>query len=177
MVYMAGTRAEIVSSAERVFDRHGFAGTGMDRLCEAAGVSTRTLYKHVGSKAGLMAAVLESRMSRFFERFDVHGVEELFKALETWIAVEGARGCLFLRAQGETGGLIPEVSAVVAEYHRHLLELARRVIVDETGRPDEGLAKQLLVLFEGAISVAPYLGAGAVDSARDAAFALTRRTR
>ncbi|MEU3325795.1 MULTISPECIES: TetR/AcrR family transcriptional regulator [Streptomyces] len=174
---MATTRAEIVSSAEQVFDRHGFAGTGMDRLCEAASVSTRTLYKHVGSKTGLMAAVLESRMSRFFERFDVHGVEELFDALETWIAAEGARGCLFLRAQGETGGLTPEVSAVVDEYHRRLLELAHRVIVEETGRPDEGLAEQLLVLFEGATSAAPYLGTGAVSSARNAAVALTRQAR
>ncbi|WP_031470126.1 TetR/AcrR family transcriptional regulator [Sciscionella sediminilitoris] len=174
---MPTTRAEIVSNAERVFDHHGFAATGMDLLTEAAGVSTRTLYKHLGSKAGLMAAVLESRMARFFERFDVHGVAALFEALDDWTAAEGARGCLFLRAEGETGGQPPEVSAVVAEYRGRLRELTRRVIVDELGRPDEELAEQLLVLFEGATSAASYLGTRAIAAARNASLSLIRQAR
>ena len=55
------TTSGIVASAEAVFDRHGFAASGVDRVTAAAGVSTRTLYKHLGNKTGLIvAAVLVS---------------------------------------------------------------------------------------------------------------------
>ena len=52
------TKTQIVVSAEREFDCNGFAATGMDRLTQAAEVSSRTLYKHVGSKTALIVAVV-----------------------------------------------------------------------------------------------------------------------
>ncbi|MEE4023801.1 TetR/AcrR family transcriptional regulator [Gordonia sp. PKS22-38] len=171
------TKAAIVVSAEQVFDRHGFAATGMDRLTEAAGVSTRTLYKHVGSKTGLMAAVLELRMERFFVQFDVDSVDALFTAFEEWIAAEGARGCLFLRALAETGGLTPEVADVVAAYRERLREMLGRIVVHETGRDDGDLTDQLLVIFEGMTSTASYLGPRAVTAARGAAALALGRPR
>ncbi|TXG90724.1 TetR/AcrR family transcriptional regulator [Rhodococcus rhodnii] len=175
---MSTTRTGIVSSAEQVFDRHGFAATGMDRLTEAAGVSTRTLYKHVGSKTGLVAAVLEARAIRFAERVEgVSSVDGLFAALAEWTAAEGARGCLFLRAQGETGGETPEVSAVVDGYRRRLRDAIARFVATEIGRTDDALADQILVLFEGATSAASYLGTDAIDAARHAAATVVRAER
>lgn len=171
-------KAQIVSSAERAFDRHGFTATGMDRLTEAAEVSSRTLYKHIGSKTALIAAVLEERGRRFFGQLDVHSVDALFAALEDWTRTEGARGCLFLRAQGETGGETPEVSDAVAAYRRKLRDLIGRVVANDVGEGGgDVLAEQILVLFEGAISAASYRGADAICAARTAAAVLVERAR
>jgi AcrR family transcriptional regulator len=172
------TRARIVSSAERAFDRHGFTATGMDRLTEAAEVSTRTLYKHVGSKTALITAVLDERSRRCLSAFDVQSVDALFTALEQWTRTEGARGCLFLRAQGDAGADAPEVSDAVAAYRRQLRALIRRVVVNDIGQAgSDVLAEQVLVLFEGATSAASYRGARAISAARAAAAALVQQAR
>jgi AcrR family transcriptional regulator len=166
-------KEKIVSSAEHTFDLHGFTATGMDRLTEAAEVSTRTLYKQVGSKNALIVAVLGEREARFFDQFDVHSVHALFGELENWTRAVGAKGCLFLRAQGETGGAVPEISSSVARYRQKLWELIRRVAANDAGAGAcDILAEQLLVLFEGAISAASYRGVEAIRSARAAAAVL-----
>lgn len=172
------TKSQIVSSAERVFDHHGFAATGVDRLTEAAQVSSRTFYKHVGSKTALVAAVLDERSSRFFDEFEVRTVDGLFVALESWTTAVGARGCLFLRAEREMSGETPEISEVVAAYRRRLRLLIDRVVEAEIGRRGcHELAEQVLVLFEGATSAAIYRGSVAIRAARSAAATLVEHTK
>lgn len=80
---------KLISAAENLFDRHGFNATGMDRLAQAAGMSSRTLYKHAGSKNELIAAVLMTRGQRFLQRLEVDSVEALFDALAGWMSEEG----------------------------------------------------------------------------------------
>ncbi|MGJ9421174.1 TetR/AcrR family transcriptional regulator [Aeromicrobium sp. CF3.5] len=174
---MTTTRSRIISAAGHVFDRHGFAGTGIDRLTESAGVSTRTLYKHLGSKSGLVVAVLDERRARFVDRFDVDTVDELFDTLEAWTQTEGARGCLFLRAQSEDGEGTLGVSSTVTAYREQLHDLVRRVVTHETGHDDDVLAEQVLVLFEGATSAASYRGTAAIHAAKAAASALVNQAQ
>ena len=171
---MTTTRERIITSAEPVFDEYGFAGIGVDRLTEAAGVSSRTLYKHLGSKTGLIAAVLDARRERFGRVFDVSTVDELFDALTVWIRSEGARGCLFLRALGEDGRRVPEVEHAVRQYRELLHRAMSRIVQHETGSADAVRAEQLLVVFEGATSAASYRGQRAVDAARHIARTLVR---
>lgn len=181
---MTTTRADIIASCERVFDRTGFAGSGMDTLTEAAQVSSRTLYKHLGSKSGLAVAVLEARMGRFFESCTASSLDELFTGLEHWVSSEGARGCMFLRAQGEAGE-DPAIAEVVARYRQRLREMLARIVAVELGREsaaapvaaDVALTTAVLLLFEGATSAASYLGAEAVSIARSSASALLDRAR
>lgn len=169
---MTTTRERIITSTEPVFDEHGFAGIGVDRLTEAAGVSSRTLYKHMGSKTGLIAAVLDARRERFRRGFAVSTVDELFDALADWVRSEGARGCLFLRALGEDGRDVPEVERAVSEYRDLLRRVLSSIVEQETGAADELLAEQLLVVFEGATSAASYRGPRAVEAARSVARSL-----
>lgn len=167
---------QIIASAEHAFDHHGFAATGMDQVIQAAAVSSRTLYKHVGSKTALIVAVLNERARRFFSHSQVDNVDELFIALETWTSAEGARGCLFLRAQGETGGLVPEIAEAVTAYRRRLHALIERLVVSQTGcRCDDDLVEQVLVLFEGAIATSTYRGACTIGTARKMAATLLNR--
>lgn len=90
------TKTKLISAAEQLFDRHGFTATGMDKLTKAASMSSRTLYKHAGSKTSLITNVLNERHRRFHQLMDVDSVDALFDALEEWIRIESARGCLFL---------------------------------------------------------------------------------
>ncbi|WP_258571220.1 TetR/AcrR family transcriptional regulator [Flavimaribacter sediminis] len=167
----------LTAAAERLFDRHGYMATGMDRLIAVAGMSSRTLYKHAGSKAQLMARVLNERDRRFMARLEVQSVDALFAALEDWVRVEGARGCLFLRSRAETGGETPEIAEAVAihkaAFHRRIEE----VVAVNLGREDPELAEQVLVLLEGATHAAVYRGAEAVSAARAAAAILIERAQ
>lgn len=167
-------KERIVDAAEKLFDTNGFTATGMDQLTNAADVSSRTLYKHVGSKAGLLSAVLGERDRRFQNHIDVQSIDALFDALADWMRVEGARGCLFLRALGETGAREPQIEEAVRA-QKHVLEQRIRDIVSaELGVADDELASQVLVLFEGATATAAYRGPEAAVIARDAARSLMR---
>lgn len=171
-------RSKLVAAAERLFDRHGFTATGMDRLTEATGASSRTVYKHVGSKTALMATVLTKRDRRFMRRLDVRSVDALFAALEDWVRVEGARGCLFLKTYGETGGDTPEIAQVVLTHKDAVrARIADIVALDIGGSGDPDLTEQIVILFEGATAAAVYRGAEAVAAARAAAGILVSRMR
>ncbi|MEJ1156392.1 TetR/AcrR family transcriptional regulator [Microbacterium marmarense] len=166
------TKIRILRQAEHVFDEHGFAASGVDRVTDAAGVSTRTLYKHVGSKSALIEAVLSERQARFFASVNGSSLDELFDSLETWMVNEGARGCFFLRAEGENAGQISEITNAVDEYHRLLRDLIDRIVSNELHASDPMLSDQILILFEGATSAATYRGASVVRTASAAASAL-----
>jgi len=174
---MSTKKSSIVSSAEHVFDSGGF-GSSVDVLAQAAGVSTRTLYKHVGSKSRLVTAVLNERSERFFASFDVRTVRDLFDRLADWTTVEGARGCLFLRANGENGSSSPDCDAAVTLYRHRLHNLVDRIVTAEAGPiATTTLVEQVLILFEGATSAASYRGAQAITAARAAAETLIEHAR
>lgn len=168
---------KLTAAAEKLFDRHGYMATGMDRLTEAAGMSSRTLYKHAGSKAQLMARVLTERDQRFMARLEVRRVDALFVALEDWVRIEGNRGCLFLRTRAETGGDTPEIAAAVEAHKTAFHQRVAEVVASDVGREDPALAEQILVLFEGATHAAVYRGAEAVTAARTAAATLVEGAR
>lgn len=168
---------KLIVAAERLFDRHGYMATGMDRLTEAAGMSSRTLYKHAGSKAQLLARVLEERDRRFMARLEVRTVDALFTALEDWLRVEGTRGCLFLRSRTETGGDTPEIAAAVAAHKEALRQQISKVVALDLGHEDPLLAEQVLVLFEGATHAAIYRSADVASAARSAVAVLIERVR
>lgn len=162
----------LLQAAETLFDQHGYMAVGMDRLTEAAEMSTRTLYKHAGSKAELMAAVLIERDRRFTNQTDVMSVDAFFTALKDWIELEGARGCLFLRAYSETGGETPEIADTVMAHKTAFTARLREIVAADLGRDDPALAEQVLVLFEGAIHAAVYRGPEAISAAQAAAAVL-----
>ena len=171
------TTGKLTAAAERLFDRHGYMATGMDRLTEAAGMSSRTLYKHAGSKAQLMARVLTERDRRFMDRLNGPSVEALFDALGDWVRAEGTRGCLFLRSLAETGGDTPEIAEAVAAHKAAFHRRVEEVVAADLGREDLVTAEQVLVLLEGATHAAVYRGAEAVSAARAAAAVLIERAR
>ena len=55
------TRAVIVAAARHAFAANGFAGTGMDSVARAAGVSTKTLYRLFPNKVALFEGMVTER--------------------------------------------------------------------------------------------------------------------
>ncbi len=55
------TRLAILNAAKRAFIAHGYSGTSMEAIAEAAPVSKPTLYNHFKGKQELFAAVMESQ--------------------------------------------------------------------------------------------------------------------
>lgn len=56
---MEATRAKLIAAARRAFTEKGYAGTSMDDLTAAAGLTRGALYHNFGDKRGLLAAVVE----------------------------------------------------------------------------------------------------------------------
>jgi AcrR family transcriptional regulator len=89
-------QASILRGASQAFARNGFAGTSMDDVAAACGVSKLILYRHFDTKEGLYRAVLQ----RVFER---HG-QELATRLERGEARGlGMRTLLSVAREDEAG--------------------------------------------------------------------------
>ncbi|TLX56206.1 TetR/AcrR family transcriptional regulator [Stutzerimonas nosocomialis] len=175
-------RTEIIAGAARIFEAEGFRGIGIGRVIEPSGVSTRTLYKHFGSRDGLVLAVLDARHRAFMERLDaqsdgVDPVGSLFDALRHWIDERGARGCMLLRARSEYAGASEEIVALVQAQKADFLEAVRRRVRRALGRDDAVLGNQIWLLFEGATAAASVTRAAVIDDARSAALSLLESAR
>nr|WP_255519083.1 helix-turn-helix domain-containing protein [Kitasatospora sp. SID7827] len=60
----AGRRDELVAAATRLFHLRGFDNVSMEQLGAAVGIAGPSVYKHFGTKAALLAAVLERGRER-----------------------------------------------------------------------------------------------------------------
>ncbi len=65
----AERQAQVLRAAATAFARAGFAGTSMDDVAAAAGVTKLIVYRHFDSKQDLYRAVLEQVSTRLAEEF------------------------------------------------------------------------------------------------------------
>ncbi|NJP98218.1 TetR/AcrR family transcriptional regulator [Nonomuraea sp. FMUSA5-5] len=181
------TRAAIIDTAMPILYERGLDGVGVAELCTAVGVSKETLYRHFGSKEGLIEAVLEARSERV-TRWLAAAVEAagadpadqltaVFDALAEWHAEPAFRGCALLNAGAQHHGA-PELDLAGRHLERRLALLAG--IATRAGAADPGaLARQWLVLVTGCTVVADqHPGTRhAARLARDAALTLLAAAR
>jgi AcrR family transcriptional regulator len=158
------TRATILHAATQVLYERGLDGVGVTELCARLGVSKETLYRHFGSKDGLVQVMLEARSDRVV-RWLADAVEAagddpadqltaLFDTLQGWYDEPAFRGCALLNAatQHHTG----TVRAITTRHLGRYLELLTG-IADRAGAADpHQLGQQLLILVEGATVVADH---------------------
>lgn len=66
---MSATRDRLINTAERLFALHGLEGVSLDRIRREAGEKNASaLQYHFGSKASLLRAVFETRLSVIDQR-------------------------------------------------------------------------------------------------------------
>ena len=162
----ARTRSEILEVTGPLIYEHGIDGVGVAEVCAEAGISKQTLYRHFGSKEGLVRAVLERRSARVGRRLHdaardaAHGagaspadqLAAVFDALGEWFAEPEFRGCGVMNAAAQHHA---EPVLGVAGRHLEMLRAMLTSIARDAGSRDPAtLGRQLLQLYEGATVVA-----------------------
>jgi AcrR family transcriptional regulator len=78
------TRRLIIEAAGQEFRANGYAATSMNEVAQRAGISTKTLYRLIPTKAELFTNVVSDRIGRFILAID----EEVLDALDLPAALE-----------------------------------------------------------------------------------------
>jgi AcrR family transcriptional regulator len=69
------TRQIIYEAARREFADGGYAATSMETVARRAGVSTKTLYRLIPSKAALFEGMVTDRLDRTLASVDLHAID------------------------------------------------------------------------------------------------------
>ena len=165
----------ILAAADKLFYTQGIRAVGVDTVAAEACVSKRTLYNHYPSKDALITAYLTSRFS-LLPPSDKPAREQLLGAydrLERLIGNGRFRGCPYVNAVAELGDPKHPAAAIAVQF-KEQRRLWYRALLERLGARDpDGLATQLQILFEGALSAALVRGDPALArSARAAAETL-----
>ena len=154
-------RDELVRKALKTFYRNGFGATGMDQLARETGISKTSMYKHFRTKEELILAVLRLRDENF-RNWLIRRIEELgstpkqrlsvmYDALGEWFSEDGFRSCMFIKASSEYQDVDNPIHVACAEHKRLLLNYIVELAQKAGAQNPELLARQLLLLKEGAM--------------------------
>ena len=157
------TRRRLIAAADQLFYGQGIRAVGVDAVAEAAGVTKRTLYYHFASKDDLIAAYLEARDLPTLGRYQsliagpgepaTRQVRGIFEQLARFARTPHWRGCSFLRAASEFANLPGHPARVVAARHKKRFEgWLKGVLVADGFASAADLARQIMILFDGAIA-------------------------
>ncbi|MBB5915140.1 AcrR family transcriptional regulator [Nocardia transvalensis] len=175
------TRARVLDAAARLFYERSLAAVGMREIAAACNASQLTIYRYFDSKEGLAAAVVRERSDRTHAWLlaglaDVPAgrdrVVALFDLLALWFSDQGFHGCAVVNyaADSRGGQTVHEITRRHLARYRRLLE---RLLTEAGVTAPAPLARQLLLLIEGATVVTQIDGAGAAGAdARAAAETL-----
>jgi AcrR family transcriptional regulator len=161
------TREKILATAEQLIYQNGIQATGMDLLVKTSGVARKSIYRYFATKDEVAAAALNARDVRWMNWFRAESdqapdararILNMFTVLKRWFESEGFRGCAFINTAGEVGDPQDPIR-LIAKLHKqkllaYTLELCEQLDIADP----EPLANQLLILMEGAITVARVMG-------------------
>ena len=166
-------RQRILRTASDLFDRQGYAATGINQIIREAEVAKATFYTNFPSKGELGTAWLEMRSRAWINRMrtvvkaETEGracVRALFDALEAWLVEVDYRGCPFLNTLAELPGRDDPMHDPICLHMKELRKLFRSV-----PGIDSAAADRVFVNFYGAMALAPAVhDPWPVHAARDA---------
>jgi AcrR family transcriptional regulator len=176
-------RDELVRKALDVFYCDGFNATGMDKLVAETGISKTSMYKHFRTKEDIILAVLRLRDERFRNWF-CRRIEEIaeapkdrllaiFDVLLEWFEAPEFKGCMFIKAVSEFQDPENPIHIQSATHKQMLFEYVEDLASQAGLENPAALARQLMLLKEGAIILAVMQGnADAGQDAKHAAISL-----
>ncbi|MBO3086614.1 TetR/AcrR family transcriptional regulator [Cellulomonas fengjieae] len=172
----ADTRARILGAANELFYAHGIRATSADRIIEQVGITKVTFYRHFRSKSDLVVAYLGEQAAG--ERAWIDGLFRAGDAVGSLHALAadigsascrpGFRGCAFINAAAEFSDPADPVRQTVDEHRRWMLGAFARIAAEAGVSDVDSVARQLMILRDGAMvngylddptSVADSLGA------------------
>ncbi|KOV64742.1 TetR/AcrR family transcriptional regulator [Streptomyces sp. MMG1121] len=159
------TTADKTSSRDRLLDAaarlsyRGGVGVGVEALCREAGVSKRSMYQLFDSKDAMLAASLERRVPRYEARL-AHPHPEtatprerilhVFEQMTRSAADDDYHGCPYLAVLVELKDPEHPASVVARRVKEGLTESFRAEAESGGARDPELLARQLVLVFDGA---------------------------
>jgi AcrR family transcriptional regulator len=151
------SRDRLLDAASELFYRKG-AGIGVEALCQAAGVSKRSMYQLFGSKDELMAASLERRGPAYLallmmedETGSPRGtILRVFERLEELAGRPDYRGCPLVATAIEVKDPDHPASEVARRRKQEMTTFFQRQAERGDARDPETLAQQLTMVFDGA---------------------------
>lgn len=155
-------REEMVKFAFDTFYKNGFHATGVDKVMEGTGISKRTLYKHFGSKEGLILATIDyyrTNMRKVILSYinsdsnakPVEKVLRIFDFLIDRVLGGHYNGCFVMNAKTEYINKANDIEISCDNYTSGIQQLIEGVLKESDLSNTEELATQILILFEGAI--------------------------
>lgn len=153
------TRDRLLATAAGLFYAEGVAPVGVERLCQTAGVSKRSMYQLFATKDDLVAECLRTHgpaiVTGYFPAADAElgprdRIRYVFERLDEQSGTPGFHGCPFVNTAVETRD--PDHPAtVVARAFKDRLTGYFAAHATSLGAADpEGLAVQLTMVFDGA---------------------------
>jgi AcrR family transcriptional regulator len=154
----------ILTSAYRLFHRHGFNRVSMDEIAAAARVTKRTLYYHFRSKDDLIAAALERQHELALATFrtwtdGIRGkpeamVGKMFDELQKWASQRDFFGSGFTRVAIELAEMPGHPARAIARRHKTMVEALLAELLTKAGvRNARQRARQIYTLLEGATAL------------------------
>jgi AcrR family transcriptional regulator len=153
----ASTKERLLDAAAELFYREGVS-IGVEALCRTAGVSKRSIYQLFASKDEVLAASLERKAQHAAQL--VPGLDDVptprerilyvFEQAEKASTEPEYQGCPFLAALVELKNPEHPASLVARKAKERLKDLFRAQAELGGARDPELLARQLMLVFDGA---------------------------
>ncbi|MFC6052444.1 TetR family transcriptional regulator [Acinetobacter sp. Ac_877] len=107
---MSKSADKILKTAENLFNKHSFVAVGVDLIRDESGCSKTTMYTYFKNKQHLVYEVLKKRDQRFRSSLveataNKNGMDALDAIYDwhiQWFQSDYFKGCLFVRAVGES---------------------------------------------------------------------------
>jgi AcrR family transcriptional regulator len=162
-------RERILDAAGELFYRDGFRAVGVDTVVERSDVAKTTLYHHFPSKDDLIVAYLARSNERFWSWFDEAIAPEgepraklaaLFEAVGRLARSPECLGCTFQSTAAEFPDLDHPGHELARAHKRAVLRRLRELAAGAGARNPAELARELLLLMDGAFAAARMFGRG-----------------
>jgi AcrR family transcriptional regulator len=176
----AGARERILDVASELFYRDGFRAVGIDTIVARAGVAKTTLYHHFASKDELIVAYLERSNQRFWDWFEAAVADAddpraelvtLFDAVARLARSPACLGCAFQGAAAEFPAQDNPGHRAARAHKQAVLERLAELAADAGARDPAQLARELLLVMDGAFAATRMFGRASPAAAAPAAAA------
>lgn len=161
----AATRSRILEAANEQFYEQGIRATSADRIIDQVGITKVTFYRHFRSKSDLVVAYLEHQAAA--ERAWMESVRRTGDPAGTLAALAadigsascepGFRGCAFINAAAEFADPEDPARRAVDAHREWMRGLFADIAADAGAHDADAVARQLMILRDGAM-VNGYLG-------------------
>lgn len=156
-------RHQILAAAARCFSEHGFHGTGIARICDAAGMSPGHVYHYFENKESIIAAIVEQSLEQTLastaairETNDDEAAlsAQLAKIVQRHLSLETGRLYLEVIAEAARNPRVAAIVRTADERARSSIEtLLRNILRSSAGSEEErdlsATVEMILLILDG----------------------------